>query len=76
MSSEFADVLDEAKFLAAGNSIERVHSEQSPTHGARYFLEHRLLPDFLYEKGLTFMMILAREKTFLFDLLKALKSNM
>lgn len=42
----------------------------SPTHASRYVLEHRIIPQYLFEHGIGFMAALAdKEKNFLSDIL-------
>lgn len=62
-------VFSEANYISEGDATQRVHAEQFPTHGARYILEHRMLPDLLYEYGVQFMALLVDKETFVFDTL-------
>ena len=53
--------------VSQGNIYERLNCEKevSPTHQARYMLEHRLIPELLYSEGITFMRLIADEKNIL-----------
>lgn len=50
--------------IVEGNIIERMDLERptSPMHGARYALEHRIIPQYLYEDGLSFMSVIVSKE--------------
>ena len=55
------------KIINEGRVSERVNSERkvSPTHQARYMVEHRLIPELLYKEGIGFMGAIAEEDNIL-----------